>query len=75
MGAAALGIFLGLFQPQTTFLLCLLFAAGGLIPATLLASAPLAARESTLVPVVVGVVSAGSNLASSQARWEGDGSP
>ncbi|HAG20654.1 MFS transporter [Stutzerimonas stutzeri] len=63
MGAAALGIFLGLFQPLTTFLLCLLFsAAGGLIPATLLASAPLVARESTLVPVVVGVVMQGSNL-------------
>ena len=63
MGAAALGIFLRLFQPLTTFLLCLLFsAAGGLIPATLLASAPLAARESTLVPVVVGVVMQGSNL-------------
>ncbi len=63
MGAAGLGIFLGWFEPQATFLLCLLFSAvGGLIPATLLASAPLAARETFLVPVAVGLMMQGSNL-------------
>lgn len=63
MGAAGLGIFLGLFEPLTTFLLCLFFSAvGGLIPATLLASVPLAARETPLVPIAVGLMMQGSNL-------------
>ena len=63
MGACGLGIFLGLFEAPTTFLLCLLFSAvGGLIPATLLASAPLAVREATLVPIAVGLLMQGSNL-------------
>lgn len=78
MGAAALGIFLGLFQPLTTFLLCLLFsAAGGLIPATLLASAPLAARNRPWCLSWSVSSCREAILASSQARcwWEGDGSP
>ncbi len=63
MGASGIGIFLGWFEPQATFLLCLLFSAvGGLIPATLLASAPLAARDTLLVPIAVGLMMQGSNL-------------
>lgn len=63
MGAAGLGIFTGVFGPVATLMLCFLFSAvGGLIPATLLASAPLSVREATLVPVAVGILMQGSNL-------------
>lgn len=63
MGLAALGIFLPMFGDVPTFLLCLLFSAvGGLIPATLLASAPVVAPTAALVPVVVGLLMQGSNL-------------
>lgn len=62
MGASGIGIFLGFLPAIPTFLLCLLFSAvGGLIPATLLASAPLVAPR-TLVPVAVGLMMQGSNL-------------
>lgn len=63
MGLCGIGIFLGLLPDTMTFLLCVLFAgAGGLIPATLLASAPLAAPATRLMPVVVGLMMQGSNL-------------
>ena len=63
MGLCGIGIFLGLLPDAVTFLLCVLFAgAGGLIPATLLASAPLAAPSAKLMPVVVGLMMQGSNL-------------
>ena len=69
MGARRLGEvalayhLLGLLPDIATFLLCVLFAmAGGLIPATLLASAPLAAPAARLMPVVVGLMMQGSNL-------------
>ena len=63
MGLCGIGIFLGLLPDTVTFLLCVLFAgAGGLIPATLLASAPLAAPATRLMPVVVGLMMQGSNL-------------
>ncbi|SFC64090.1 Predicted arabinose efflux permease, MFS family [Bosea sp. CRIB-10] len=63
MGLCGIGIFLGLLPDIATFLLCVLFAAaGGLIPATLLASAPLAAPATRLMPVVVGLMMQGSNL-------------
>lgn len=63
MGLAALGIFLPVFGDVPTFLLCLLFSAvGGLIPATLLSSAPVVAPTAALVPVVVGLLMQGSNL-------------
>lgn len=63
MGLCGIGIFLGLLPDTATFLLCVLFAAaGGLIPATLLASAPLAAPAARLMPVVVGLMMQGSNL-------------
>ncbi|WP_254599958.1 MFS transporter [Cupriavidus gilardii] len=63
MGLAALGIFLSLFGDVPTFLLCLVFSAvGGLIPAALLASGPIVAPTSALVPVVIGLLMQGSNL-------------
>lgn len=63
MGLCGIGIFLGLLPDNVTFLLCVLFAgAGGLIPATLLASAQLAAPSAKLMPVVVGLMMQGSNL-------------
>jgi MFS family permease len=63
MGASGIGIFLGLFPAWPTFLMCLLFSAvGGLIPATLLASAPLLAMHASLVPIAVGLIMQGSNL-------------
>lgn len=63
MGIAGLGIFLGFLPAWPTFLLCIVFSAvGGLIPATLLASAPLFAPRPTLVPIAVGLIMQGSNL-------------
>lgn len=63
MGAASLGIFLPLLPATATFLLCVLFSAvGGLIPATILSSAPIVASSTALVPVVIGLVVQGSNL-------------
>jgi predicted MFS family arabinose efflux permease len=63
MGISGLGIFLPGLPNAGTFLLCLLFSAvGGLIPATLLASAPLVARPAGLMPAVVGLLMQGSNL-------------
>ncbi|MCW8157668.1 MFS transporter [Stutzerimonas stutzeri] len=63
MGASGLGIFLGLFDAPATFLLCLLFSMiGGLIPATLLATAPLAVRDAMLVPIAGGLIMQGSNF-------------
>ncbi|RJL16457.1 CynX/NimT family MFS transporter [Paracoccus siganidrum] len=63
MGLAALGIFLPLLPEVPTFLLCVLFSAvGGLVPAVLLASAPLAAPGAGLVPIVLGLIVQGNNL-------------
>lgn len=63
MGLSAIGIFLGLLPDLATYLLCLLFSmVGGIIPATLLASAPVLAPAATLTPVVVGLMMQGSNL-------------
>ncbi|WP_207478411.1 MFS transporter [Arenibaculum pallidiluteum] len=63
MGLCALGIFLPLLGTGPVFLLCLLFSAiGGLIPATLLSSAPLLAPSGHLVAMVVGLMMQGSNL-------------
>ena len=46
-----------------TFLLCVLFSAvGGLIPATLLGTAPLVAPRPALTAATVGLVMMGSNL-------------
>ncbi|AZO79427.1 MULTISPECIES: MFS transporter [unclassified Bosea (in: a-proteobacteria)] len=63
MGLSALGIFLGLLPDSATFLLCVLFSmVGGIIPATLLSSAPVLAPAAALTPVVVGLLMQGSNL-------------
>ncbi|QOZ25493.1 MFS transporter [Bradyrhizobium sp. CCBAU 51753] len=63
MGASALGIFLPVLGGTGAFLLCLLFSAvGGAIPATLLATAPMAARSASMVPVMMGLLMTGSNF-------------
>lgn len=63
MGIAGLGIFLPLFPDAPTFLLCVAFSVvGGLIPATLLASAPVVSPTPNLTPVAVGLVMQGSAL-------------
>lgn len=63
MGSSAIGIFLGLLPDTATFLLCALFSmVGGIIPATLLSSAPVLAPTATLTPVVVGLLMQGSSL-------------
>ncbi|QBR40723.1 MFS transporter [Kerstersia gyiorum] len=63
MGASGLGIFVDVLPGTPAFLLCIVYAAvGGLIPATLLSAAPLAARNSILVPLVMGLAMQGNNL-------------
>jgi len=63
MGVSALGIFLPVLGGWGSFWLCLLFSAvGGLIPATLLATAPAAARSAAMVPVMMGLLMTGSNF-------------
>lgn len=63
MGIAGVGIFPQVLGPVPVFLLCVLFSAvGGLIPATLISSAPLLAPSAGLTPVVIGLIMQGSNL-------------
>lgn len=63
MGATGLLVFLAVLPATPTFLLCMLFSAvGGLIPATLLSSAPLAAPAAALTPMVIGLIMQGNNL-------------
>ncbi|WP_175208465.1 MFS transporter [Achromobacter anxifer] len=63
MGAVALLIFRSVLPAMPTFLLCVLFSAvGGLIPATLLGTAPLLAPRPGLTPASVGLVMQGSGL-------------
>ncbi|KRC86085.1 MFS transporter [Achromobacter sp. Root83] len=63
MGAVALLIFSSALPAMPTFLLCVLFSAvGGLIPATLLGTAPLVAPRPALTAATVGLVMQGSNL-------------
>jgi predicted MFS family arabinose efflux permease len=63
MGLVSPGIFLPFFADTPTFLLCVLFSGiGGMIPATLISSAPLLAWSPALAPVVIGLVMQGSNL-------------
>ncbi|SEL49959.1 Predicted arabinose efflux permease, MFS family [Bosea lupini] len=63
MGLSAIGIFLALLPDSATFLLCVLFSmVGGIIPATLLSSAPVLAPAAGLTPVVIGLLMQGSNL-------------
>jgi predicted MFS family arabinose efflux permease len=63
MGLAGIGIFSDVVGPLPVFVLCVLFSAvGGLIPATLISSAPLLAPSAGLAPVVTGLLMQGSNL-------------
>ncbi|WP_448949840.1 MFS transporter [Labrys neptuniae] len=63
MGTAAPCVFLQVFPDAPTLLLCILFsAAGGLIPSTLLSSAPILAPKAGLAPIVVGLIMQGSGL-------------
>ncbi|MGV2895354.1 CynX/NimT family MFS transporter [Achromobacter sp. AGC78] len=63
MGVVALLIFQSVLPAMPTFLLCVLFSAvGGLIPATLLGTAPLVAPRPALTAASVGLVMQGSNL-------------
>jgi predicted MFS family arabinose efflux permease len=63
MGVSALGVFVPVFGGWGAFWLCLVFAAsGGLIPATLLSSAPAAVSSPAAVPVMMGLLMMGSNL-------------
>ena len=63
MGLAGVGIFVQVFGETPTFLLCILFSCvGGLIPATLISSAPLLAPSRGLAPLVIGLLMQGSNL-------------
>ena len=63
MGAVALLIFRSVLPAMPTFLLCVLFSAvGGLIPATLLGTAPLLAPRPALTLASVGLVMQGSGL-------------
>lgn len=63
MGLAALCIFLQPFGAAQTLAMCMLFSAvGGLIPATLISSAPLLARSPAQAPLVLGLLMQGSAL-------------
>lgn len=63
MGATAPCVFLQIFADGPTLLLCILFSAvGGIIPATLLSSAPVVAPAASLAPIAVGLAMQGSSL-------------
>lgn len=63
MGVVSFGIFLPVLADGPTFLLCVLFSAvGGLIPATLISTAPLVVTATGLVPLVLGFQVQGNNL-------------
>ncbi len=63
MGLSALGIFLPVLGALPTFVLCLVFSgAGGLLPATLIGTSPLAAPLPRLAPMAMGLLMLGSNL-------------
>ncbi|MFC2252705.1 CynX/NimT family MFS transporter [Labrys portucalensis] len=63
MGITAPCVFLQIFPNGPLLLLCIMFSAvGGLIPATLLSSAPVLAPAAALAPMVVGLTMQGSSL-------------
>ncbi len=63
MGVTGFGIFSTLLGDVPTFLLCLLFSVvGGMIPATLMSTAPMVAPSAAMTPIVIGLLMQGSNL-------------
>jgi MFS family permease len=63
MGLSGIAIFAATIPPSVIFLLCLLFSGvAGLLPATILATAPRVAPVPLLAPVSMGLVVQGSNL-------------
>lgn len=63
MGGAGVGIFEPALADEAVLALCLLFSTvAGLVPATLLASAPIAAPVAAQAPVVIGLIVQGNNL-------------
>ncbi|MGE4248811.1 MAG: CynX/NimT family MFS transporter [Parvibaculaceae bacterium] len=63
MGLAGMAIFLAPLPPFAIFVLCLIFSGvGGLLPATILTTAPLLVSEPRLAPMSLGLVMQGSNL-------------
>lgn len=63
MGIAALGIFLPLLGEAPVFVLCMVFSGvGGLLPATVIGTAALAAPGPRLVPMAMGLLMLGSNF-------------
>ncbi|WP_119388021.1 MFS transporter [Taklimakanibacter lacteus] len=63
MGLSGVAIFLAPLPAAIIFLLCVIFSGiGGLLPATLLTSAPLLVPMPRLAPMSLGLVMQGSNL-------------
>ncbi|MEP7453834.1 MFS transporter [Phyllobacterium sp. SB3] len=63
MGLCSFGILLPILPNPIVLLLCMLFsAAGGLIPATLIATAPVLSSKPRLTPFTIGLIMQGSNL-------------
>lgn len=63
MAASGAWVFLARSDAITTVALCALFSAiGGLIPATLISSAPMLSPRPSLVPMTMGLLMQGSNL-------------
>lgn len=63
MGVVSLGIFLPFFGNRPALLLCVLFSGvGGMVPATLISSAPLLASSAAPTSIVIGLAMQGSNL-------------
>lgn len=63
MGLCSIGILLPILPNSAVLALCMLFSAvGGLIPATLLATAPVLSSELRLAPFTIGLIMQGSNL-------------
>lgn len=63
IGLTGLLIFLPILPDSAVLLMCLLFSTvGGLVPATILSSAPMAARAAPLIPIVLGLIIQGNNL-------------
>lgn len=61
MGITSIGIFVSALPAVLVFMLCVIFSGvGGILPATVLASAPRVAPSAALAPIVVGLVMQGN---------------